>query len=232
MSTGCSPAKRLLPFYVNGSLEGEEHEIVRLHIETCAPCRGEMDLLLSLARAVESHGAALPATPVAASESRAPRRRGLRKTSLVAAAAVIVLVAGGLWSVLRPVRDGAAPGRPAEPYAFDLGSGPERGDEPAPILAARHIDRALTLIAFIPVSPAARYSADLVGARGLVLAHAEDVGPPDPLGRISWTVPPGLVGPGEVYEVAITRTDQAGERRIYRHTFRVESAEGDEQAGP
>lgn len=224
-SAGCGPAQRLLPFYVNGSLEGDEAEVVRAHLERCAACRREMAFLLPLARAVETHGvavsAALAVAPVdPAAERRAARADNGSRGFWIAAAAVVVLIAGSLWPYLRPV--GGPPDR-AGSYVLDLGNGPERGDEQLPVLASRLGDRALTLVFFVPVRPDARYAADLLDARGQALAHADEVGPPDALGRISWTVPPRVLHATGEHEVAISTTDESGDRRIYRYTFRVDS---------
>lgn len=38
-------ADALLPFYVNGTLRGEEHEFVELHVRACEQCQHEVDWL-------------------------------------------------------------------------------------------------------------------------------------------------------------------------------------------
>lgn len=226
-SVGCGPARRLLPFYVNGSLKGDEAGFVRSHLETCAACRADLETLLPLARAIEAHSdQAIPAPAstaavAAASPERRPARAPLAgRTAWLAAAAVLVLVAAGLWPFLR--RGAGPPDRSVEPLVLDLGNGPERGDAQLPVLASPLGGRALTLVFFVPVSADARYAAELADARGQVLARADAVGPPDTLGRISWTVSPRLPLSAGEHEVLISRVDQAGEKRIYRYTFRVE----------
>lgn len=232
MSAGCGPAQRLLPFYLNGSLEGEEGEAVRLHLETCDACRREMGMLLPLARAIEEQGAAVQAAsgPLATSEvsppnSRAAGAAGAKRAAWLAAAAA-ALVAAGLWVVLR--LGGAPPDRAAGPEVLDLGNGQMRGEGPLPVLPARPGERGVTLVCLVPVSPNARYAADLLDAGGQVLAHAEDLGPPDSLGRISWTVPRGPLRAAGEYELAISRTDETGVRRDFRYGFRIEAPAGDD----
>jgi hypothetical protein len=46
----------MLPWYVNGTLDAEEHEYVRLHLEQCAPCRQEVSWLRELHLACEAAG--------------------------------------------------------------------------------------------------------------------------------------------------------------------------------
>jgi len=227
VNAGCGPSRRLLPFYLNGSLAEDEAAVVRSHLETCTACRTDLDTLLPLARAIETHGAgagpmplADPLSPFPAAEHQEGRAVLAQRMTWLAAAAVLVLIAAGVWRFSRP---GIAPhDRSFGPYVLDLGNGPERGDAQLPVLATRLGDRALTLVFFVPVSPDARYSADLQDSGGRVLAHADAVGPPDALGRISWTVPPLLLQAMGEHEVAIVRTDPTGERRIYRYAFRVD----------
>jgi Putative zinc-finger len=58
----CLQAGERLPWYLNGTLEGEELEEVRLHLEACAGCRDELD---ATRRAASVFGAHLPASVLA-----------------------------------------------------------------------------------------------------------------------------------------------------------------------
>lgn len=98
-------ADRLLPWLANGTLEGDELERVRAHLDECAACRRELDWLRSLQSACA--GEALPEAP-----SRAPRRLRRRVAThgkrwhdrprwqgwlIVAQAAVMLLMGLALW---------------------------------------------------------------------------------------------------------------------------------------
>ena len=47
-------AQQLLPWYVNGTLEGPELDMVELHLEACDRCRRELDQQRSLAHALRT----------------------------------------------------------------------------------------------------------------------------------------------------------------------------------
>jgi hypothetical protein len=54
----CAEAGERLPWYLNGTLQGEEREALRVHLESCGGCRGELD---STRRAASVFGTHLPA---------------------------------------------------------------------------------------------------------------------------------------------------------------------------
>ncbi len=103
----------LLPWYVNGTLEGAEREAVARHLETCPRCRDEVAWLARLREQVKE--AAPGATPgelglrrllrEVEAEAPAPRRREWWRPAL--AAAVVVIVIQSVLLVRPWVDDGA-----------------------------------------------------------------------------------------------------------------------------
>lgn len=69
---------KLLPWYVNGTLQAAEHEGVERHLETCEPCREEVASLGDLQEHVQSENRQEPRT-LAQSPAMA-LERGLRQT--------------------------------------------------------------------------------------------------------------------------------------------------------
>ncbi|HET6804043.1 MAG TPA: zf-HC2 domain-containing protein [Frateuria sp.] len=111
---------RLLPWLVNGTLQGEELERVRAHLAGCAACQREEAWLRSLQEACRTEDAAT------APSRRAVHRRGrpaihhaLRRRAwqhwVIAVQAVLVLVLG--VALLRPER--------APPAAYHTLSAPD-----------------------------------------------------------------------------------------------------------
>ncbi len=105
----------LLPWYVNETLDEPERTRVQRHVEQCATCRDNVDMLSEVRRAVRS-GSPAPLVPqpdterlLSALEKNA--RPGLRRTwPLIAAAATVAAVAMAVAWQLAP--------RPADPPAM------------------------------------------------------------------------------------------------------------------
>jgi hypothetical protein len=98
-------ADRLLPWLVNGTLEGEELERVRAHLVECAACQREVAWLQSLQTACQTDDAA-PAVPRRAVQRRrraaiphGPRRRAWQHWVIAAQAVLVLALAAAL---LRP----------------------------------------------------------------------------------------------------------------------------------
>src|SRR5688572_14481074 len=51
----CETASGLLPWLLNGTLEGDEKKALRRHLESCARCRGEMDETRRAAQVFGAH---------------------------------------------------------------------------------------------------------------------------------------------------------------------------------
>jgi hypothetical protein len=65
----------LLPFYINGTLQGEELDRVKQHLAGCEQCRREVDWLREIFAACEAI-APLPETPLVADPARIPALAG------------------------------------------------------------------------------------------------------------------------------------------------------------
>jgi hypothetical protein len=91
-------AVSLLPWYVNETLDARECERVRRHLDECAACRDDLELLSGV-RAAVCHSDTTPMVPppnperlLAACDRRASRGRRLHRAGLVAGAAALGLV--------------------------------------------------------------------------------------------------------------------------------------------
>lgn len=99
-------ADRLLPWLVNGTLEGEELAMVRAHLDECAACRRELAWLHSLQAACTEQA---PARPLPAPRRLRHRARASKDASgqrrnrrgwqqwLIAAQAGALLALGAAW---------------------------------------------------------------------------------------------------------------------------------------
>lgn len=91
-------AAMLLPWYVNDTLDEAERRRVEEHIESCARCRDDVDLLADVRRAVRN-GSPAPLVPsrdeerLLAALDRSGRRATRRAWPLLAAAAAVAAVA-------------------------------------------------------------------------------------------------------------------------------------------
>ena len=118
------PASDLLLWWINGTLAEEEEALVRMHVEGCADCSGEVEELADVSRALAAYG--LPLAGV-------PRRTGWRLHAAYALAASLAIPAavGIHWLAVgsRAVGPGARVDAMGPVSLLDLGEGAARGDE-------------------------------------------------------------------------------------------------------
>ena len=99
--------EQLLPFYVNGTLEGEEHRQVETHLRSCLVCRREVEALKALRSAVGTASRAEPPgeagldrllAAIEGEETAAVPKRRFPRWWMQALAAMVVMTLGlVLW---------------------------------------------------------------------------------------------------------------------------------------
>ena len=217
----CRDASRsLLEFYVNGTLEREEADAVRAHLDSCERCSQETQELMEIAADLDPTAARASASPGPVAPPIGRRRRFLA----IAAVFLLPLLAGLLWLASRPaLRAPGIGGTASEPVVMDLGSGPVRDGNGPP--SAPHVltpkGRPVVFLFIVPMRAGSRYAAELRDPGGRVLAGPAPLVPPDAYGRARFEVPAGgVTEPGD-HELVVRRTDPVGEEREYRFPFRV-----------
>ena len=138
----CEQVRNMLDDYADGDLPEAEFQEVELHLASCAACRQEERLL----RALLAEAAALPrelppgrdlwpdlaarlrGTDGARGVVRPAVPRWVRPAALAAAAAIVIALAGGLWT------RGPRPATPVTPMGTLLPAA--AGTAPAPLLEA------------------------------------------------------------------------------------------------
>src|ERR1035437_1580860 len=126
----------LLPGYVHGALSAAEGATVAAHLETCADCAAEVELIAAASRAFPAPtvdlGRIVKALPVA---PRGARRGVAGGRAGRVAAAVGMVVMGAFWVIGLRVSFGAPPRRPASARAPATGAALATTDAPhAPIV--------------------------------------------------------------------------------------------------
>jgi len=148
---------RLLPAYVDRELDADQALAFEGHLRECAACRGAVEAQRALdealaslptpqrsgagrARLLAAIAARVDAPPPVATRPSLAERLVRWRAPLSAAAAVLLLIAGGAaWRALRPERAATpplAPQPPTEVVASEAPAAPEATEAPAPSLFA------------------------------------------------------------------------------------------------
>jgi len=207
-----NPARLLLDFYLNGSLEGPEEEQVRAHLDGCAACSAEVDEMSQIVRASEQ----FHVDPISIGTSRAWSRR----TVGIAASVVLAVAAFLAWRVLDAPGDSQVPARPPLVVSIDLGSGALRGGR---IDVPIEIPRAATTVRFAlypPVVPGATYMAALARDEH-ALTEEMSLSPLDALGRAEVAFAAATLDTSGPYELQLRVATPDGASRTYRFPFAV-----------
>ena len=198
------PANALLPWHLNGTLEGDEAAAVRAHLETCAVCTSE---LVDLAE-------------IAAGARAGMSRFGLRRWWPAAAALLLPIALGVVWSASRfGARSPGVEPAPLQPIArLDLGAGPVRGAGAVPRLVLPASTERVALSLVLPVVPEGPTRIQLESTSGKVLADSPAGGGCAVGTGCTYSVGASLVSEPGRYAVVIVDGD-----RRYRFPFAVES---------
>lgn len=228
---GCNdPSNDMIPWYLNGSLEGEERHAVAAHIENCAYCSEELDALAGVARRISALGIPGPAAESIERELRSPRWLAYVAAAVLLLPAVLGVYWGYLGFPRRAARTAAETPNALETHGpdleatvrLDLGVGPLRGEATLPALTVPAGVRWVTVTFLVPAAPDAGGRVELHGPTGRVLAAAKALQGIETLG---YTFPATtLRDPGE-YAI-VFRQSGSRESRSYRFPFVVREVSG------
>ena len=188
------PARALLDFHLNGSLTGDDDEMVRAHLESCPACTAEVDGMAGIAAAIERHGT---------------RRRGLardRRTRWagLAAAAALVIAGALIWFQGRDDRDrGAGPAIAVATVDLDLGAGVLRDGQEPPVVVLGPDTGSVRASFFPPLGAGPGTNVGIVDAAGHAV-FADSVLPPrDEVGRVALLIPVASLAREGRYEIVV-----------------------------
>jgi hypothetical protein len=159
------PANALLPWHVNGSLEGEEAASVHAHLERCPVCAREVRELVELAAMASLERPEVTQT----------RTWSRTQVLAVAAAVLLPIVLGVALAIARPWSGttGSLPAPALQLTArLDLGSGPVRGSETFPRISIPPGTERVAVSLLLPVVPEGPLSIQLRGPSGKLLTEA------------------------------------------------------------
>jgi len=228
MPTRCdNPVNALLPWLLNGTLEGAEEAEVKDHVAGCGICSEEVAILSEIGRAVDASAGDVPAP----AEHAGVTSRLVRAGWAVAAGIAFPAALGIWWALLGfPFGHSGEPRAPASRMApalrsgtvLNLGGGASRGEgEGASFRIPEGIDE-VTILFTPPVDPDARYAVELRGPDGALLGSRDGFLTMDRMSRSALSVSAAsLARPGD-YVLSVRERDAAGEDRVYRYPFRLE----------
>jgi hypothetical protein len=213
-------ANDLLPWYLNGSLEGDDESVVREHLRRCRVCARELEELGEVAKAVDAAG--MPPDRSAP----APRPWIARLGWGLAAGLAIPAILGFVWlSRGLPGPPGIGTDDSFGPVLLlDLGIGPTRADEGPPEVRIPGEADWVAVSLILPVALEGGGSIEVVGPDGSLLARDGTLRGIAPTGRVVYRVRARLLASPGDYAVVVRAEGPAGEGRSYRFPFRVTSS--------
>jgi len=202
------PANALLPWLVNGTLEGAEDVAVRAHLATCPICASEVRELSELADLAR-----------AAVQAKARSRRS--KWAAIAASIVLPVIIGVGWVATRrtaappPVVTGDVTAK------LDLGAGPVRGGVTEPhVLVSPGVGH-VAISVLLPVVVNGPLEMQLRSGSGEVLSRSPAGGDCSRGAGCTFTVPAALVSKAGSYALVLVETGSSTEGG-YSYPFVVE----------
>ncbi|HEV8377102.1 MAG TPA: hypothetical protein VGR38_12805 [Candidatus Polarisedimenticolia bacterium] len=234
------PANELLIWHINGSLKGEEDELVRLHLRTCEICRREMDELSQIGRHLQEHPLSLHggASSQNDGDTRAPKgasasgavetphaassARWIRSGAGIAAAAALVVVVVLFWYSGRSGSGSGAPPAGNSIVTLDLGAGTPRGGESYPSLRIDGSAREVRFSFVAPVNLDATYGIEIHSPLGEIVARRERAALLlDSQGRGAYSAPADRLTVSGDYDFILREFAPQGEIHEYHYPFRV-----------
>ncbi|MBI3451204.1 MAG: zf-HC2 domain-containing protein [Acidobacteria bacterium] len=225
-------ANAMIPWYVNGSLEGDEEAAVRLHLDGCEICEAETEVLSRIAREIGEQVDAPFAPPPGRAAGASPRVGWL--------VAALLLVPAGLgiwWAALGfpgiTREEGGAEirlprlRRDAEMRTSVVLSLPTltRAEGSIPTFVVREGAELATITFTPPLNAEAEFTIELHAPDGRLLARRDGKLLLDAMGRSTYTLPAALLGTAGDYSLVVTERPASGAERPYEYRFRVEASE-------
>jgi len=215
------PANGLLPWYLNGTLDADDEARVRTHLDVCAVCADELDVLSEVARGLPD----LPARPTLGAIGGF---RGLRRAPWIIAASLAVPALLGIYwaglgfprgsTQLRPAID--RPGGFGLTAVISLGPGAMRGEGSHPVLVMTPGMERVVVTFRLPVVPDTPLALELQDVNGGVLAREGLVAGWDEQLDCAYSFSAAaLSGPG-AYKLVVRETASG---RSYPYPFSVET---------
>ena len=214
------PARELLDFHVNGSLEGDDLAMVATHVEECRACAEELRALMGFASEIEDFA------------TGAPRRwEGVRIPWIwVGAAAALLAVFFGIlhYAGLGPsVVEQAADSGTGSVVRLDLGAGMMRAAGGPPLVIVTPAASTLQLTLFPPALLEAHLLIGVSGPGDVEVLPAQPLSDVDAMGRATITLPASLVRSSGTYQVVLRAAEPSGDVRTFSYPFEVRAQSHD-----